>query len=225
MTLFEVEQRATQRDERTGLLYRPDTVDLDILRGDARGYTKRLGIEPNSRVLDIGAHIGGATYQFVEAGAEIVVAIEADPDNARLLLLNVPTGHVAIHAGAVADERETVTLWRNVRPRGTTLHSLTEHRGRQAVEVPARSISSLVEEYGITHIKMDCEGGEYALLVPDLADSVRSIIVEFHATHRTWEPRVAKTLAHLYDQGFLPDRDPPTRPTPKAWVWTVAWHR
>lgn len=221
----EEEPREIERDPRTGLLYRPWTMDINVIRGEDRSYARRLPVEPGERVLDIGGHIGGSAAAFMAAGAALVVAVEPEPDNYELLAQNIPEGALAILAAAVADDRETVTLWRNVRVRGTALHSLTEHRGREGVTVPAVNFSKLIEEHGITYVKMDCEGGEYDLLEPDLGDTVRKLIVEFHANHRSWPPRVPATLDHLFAQGFVPDRDPPTRPTEKAWVWTVAWTR
>lgn len=223
-TASPVDIRKVAKDPKSGLFYRTNTVDLAIIHGDAKGYLRKVPLVAGDRVLDIGAHVGGSVAAFANAGAEFVVGVEPDPDNFKLCKWNTPKGHLAIHAAAVHDDRATVTLWQNVRPRGTVFHSLTEHRGRTAVIVPAVNMAKLIAEHRITYLKMDCEGGEYDLLSVPLASSIRCLVVEFHANHKSWPPRVEPTLRSLYGQGFLPDRNP-VRPTETAWVWTVAWRR
>lgn len=214
-----VESSQPAWDERVGYWLRPDTNDLFVIETETRGYVKRLHVGPGARVLDIGAHIGGATRRFVEAGADLVVAIEPDPDNFFLLKRNCPGGHIAIQAAVVADGSEKRTLWLN-KGRGKNSHSLYHRRGRIGIEVPTASITDLVSEHRITHVKMDCEGSEYELLSPPLATSVRHLVVEFHSSP-AWTESLYKVIELLKAQDFTPDRQMGS----PAWNWVVGWHR
>jgi FkbM family methyltransferase len=224
-------ERPVERDPETGLFYRPDSVDLTIIRGDCRGYPRRLPPRPGDRVLDVGAHIGGATRALLDAGAGYAVAVEPDPANFALLARNVEgLPATAVRGAVVGDDRPEVAFFRGSL-NGTSMGSLIGRAGRgkkgkSMVTVPAVRFGALLEEHAVSYVKLDCEGAEYDLLgAGPLPESVRRLVVEFHANSGALVPRIPGTLASLDEQGFVPDRKDPGRPTKSAWVWTVAYER
>ncbi len=207
-------------DEELGFWLRREAGHEGVISNQVGGYARRLGVGIGSRVLDIGGHIGAATVRFVKAGADLVVAVEPDPANYELLKLNCPLGHTSIHAAAVADDREKVTLWLNS-GHNTSMHSLYSRRGRVGVEVPVVNMNQLITKHEISHVKMDCEGSEYDLLAVPLPETVRHLLVEFHDGDPAWTERIPPTVEFLQKQGFVPDR----KPHSTAWHWVAGWHR
>lgn len=121
-------------------------------------------------VLDIGAHIGKYSVmasKSVGAGGK-VIAIEADPDNFKLLRLNIETNHLqdrvyAINAAAW-NEVTTISLFRDV---FSGRHSVYK-RAENSILINTVTVDELVQHDGLTKIdwmKVDIEGAEYAVLL------------------------------------------------------------
>jgi hypothetical protein len=74
----------------SGLWTRPGTLDRAIVR-DSEQY---LGLDPGPKdvLLDVGANIGAVASLFLARGVRHVVAVEPEPQNFELLLLNT-VGH------------------------------------------------------------------------------------------------------------------------------------
>ncbi|MGH9879467.1 MAG: FkbM family methyltransferase, partial [Nitrososphaerales archaeon] len=121
-------------------------------------------------VLDIGAHIG--KYSVI-GGKSVgpsgkVIAIEADPDNFKVLRLNIETNHLqdrvyAINA-AVWNEVTTISLFRDV---FSGRHSVCK-RAENSVQVKTVTVDAIVRQDSLTKIdwmKVDIEGAEYAVLL------------------------------------------------------------
>lgn len=75
-------------------------------------------------------------------------------------------------------------------------HTVVESAGGAPIEVPARRLSTIMEENGHRHLdllKMDIEGAEYAVLADMLRSNVRptQLVVEFH--HRILDLGVGRT--------------------------------
>lgn len=99
---------------------------------------------------------------------------------------------------AISDRDGTMFLYPPENPKSTSF-SLVDYAktsSSDAFEVPVRRISSIMKEFGHSHIdllKLDIEGGEYMVL-EDIAESdirPEQIIVEFH--HRFYKKGISKT--------------------------------
>jgi FkbM family methyltransferase len=121
-------------------------------------------LKPSSTVLDIGANIGIYTLLAAKRGAQ-VFAIEADPENARMLRQNVKLngfgGRVTVYEIAASDSERMLALYRNPANSGGTS---IRNNGLPSFKVPACTIDSL-QLPSLDICKMDIEGAERSALV------------------------------------------------------------
>lgn len=182
--------------ERDGVLLRSGTYEDTILREIGRAYGW-LDLRKKN-VLDVGANVGLFSRLALDRGANRVVAVEPEPCNCEMLRLNAP-GATIFEAAAVSDETvKNVSLYvsRSGKNPGNT--STVAFRGREEMRVAAVHFASLIEEYRIDTIKMDCEGAEYDLLSSPLPGTVRQIALEIHLNKREWRSTMARRVIDLF---------------------------
>jgi FkbM family methyltransferase len=145
---------------------------------------------PGVVFLDIGAWVG-PTALFAAACGASVTAIEADPRALELLRDNVAANpglmdRIAVLAGAAAPMAGTVRIAAPRKP-GDSMTSVlvagTPHVFDVQALTPADIVGSLPEDRTGLVVKIDIEGGEYALL-PALAamlpEDTEALLVAFH---------------------------------------------
>lgn len=132
-------------------------------------------IRPGDFVIDVGANIGFFTVLFAELAGSggRVLAIEPEPNNARLLRKNVEQRGIApavtIAQTAVGSEPGTATLY--VAASGNLgdnrmyfteeRHGLAASKDRQTTDVPMTRVDDLVRDWPrVDFIKMDIQGFE-----------------------------------------------------------------
>lgn len=146
-------------------------------------------------VFDIGSHIGGVAVLAASMGAR-VVAIEPVPENAVLVRENAALNGfdiVVLEAAAGAGTEMKIAYgWEGEGLYGEETASVHAFVGNsdyarigyghaQEVTVPTVSLAALVAEYGAPYLmKLDCEGGEWAILDDPLAHDVPVIVGEYH---------------------------------------------
>jgi FkbM family methyltransferase len=145
-------------------------------------------------VVDAGANIGAFSVFAARHGAERVLAVEPEPDNAIVLGANIADTPQIHHVSAA--------LW--CESEGCV--SLTQEQGGSKVSqdvgpvrVPAMTLAELFASHRITEcsiLKMDIEGSEYPVLSATLSEilaRVHYLTMEFHATNvETFGAMVAK---------------------------------
>ena len=143
----------------------------------------------NPKVLDIGGHIGCFTVDIcrVVPGAT-VHAYEASPTTAayleRNVARNVPDGRATVFNEALSSANGTLKLIDNAGASG--LNSINgASTGGTTVEVPAVSFRTALDRLGgtVDVVKMDIEGGEYAVLAgSDPAEwaPAQRVVMEYH---------------------------------------------
>ena len=114
-------------------------------------------------VLDVGTHLGVFTRLALGANVARVVAIEADPSNARCLrktfAREIAAARVTVVEAAAWDRSGTVTFASD--PAHGTLGSAVSDRG--TLQVRAVTLDEVVRELGlprVDYVKMDIEGAE-----------------------------------------------------------------
>ena len=143
----------------------------------------------NPKVLDIGGHIGCFTVDFCRVVPDATVhAYEASPTTAgylsRNVARNVPDGRATVFNEALSSTDGTLTLVDNAGASG--LNSVNgSPTGGTSVEVPAVRFRTALERLGgkVDVVKMDIEGGEYAVLAgsdPAEWGSVQRVVLEYH---------------------------------------------
>lgn len=179
----------TANQERTVRLRGDVALTYRLNRGDIQSfrevwlddsYLLPFSVEPRT-LVDLGANIGLTSLWLAKRyHAERVIAVEASPDNARLVQKNLEQNGIVAEVIAAA-----------VGPRdGTVRFNLHENSNQGMIhpdgaEVPMVSMATVlarVPNRPVDLLKMDIEGGEQALLDGDLAwlDRIAAIIAEFH---------------------------------------------
>ena len=184
-------RESRMRDGRS-LAYRPGTADLFVIREMFADDAYRFGSWPKARlgfVVDVGAHIGTFSLRAAPS-AERILAFEPMPDNFALLERNL-AGHAFTHVerknAAVSDAAGTLRIWLGgANTGGHSAFPLHVPAPGSFVDAPAVVLSHELDARGVTRVdflKIDCEGGEYAI-VDDLErwglSRVDRIAMEYH---------------------------------------------
>jgi len=171
-------------------------------------------IESGDVVLDLGANLGTFTRVAMNAKARLVVAFEADPDNARCFRRTfreeLAQGSVILIEAPAWSERGTVHF---------SGHGLEGQVAAQGRPMEAVTVDSVVRDLGLTavdFIKSDIEGAERHMLAgaaetiarfaPDLAISayhfpddpqvLKDIVTKFHPYRVTWDKGQKRMFCH-----------------------------
>jgi FkbM family methyltransferase len=147
-------------------------------------FLQRCGLVPGATVFDLGAHhcvVAMMMARIIE-GAGRVVAVEANPHNAKIaaenLVLNETRNVSLVHA-AIADHDGSVIFSQALNGRIDTPDS-----DRGAATVASRSIDSLAQEFGPPAVVfLDVEGAEQLALSGARSTLTRRpvVFVEVHA--------------------------------------------
>jgi FkbM family methyltransferase len=203
------------------------SIELAVFRVH-EPYTTRLlarCLQPGMTVVDIGCNIG--YYALLEAKrvgpTGKVIAIEPEPENARLFVQNVQANgyrNVAFHQIAISDRNGTLPLRISEK---SNRHSLSPVPWPTTeLQVPIRTLDSLIAEdppLSVDLVRMDLEGHEVAVL-RGMRHTIQRysprLVIEIHpdliGTHG-----VVQWLGSLKEFGYKPDwifdqeRDSPLR--------------
>lgn len=169
---------------------------------------------PDGVVIDIGGYIGDfSLYAVKYLGARKVIVCEPIIENFKILEKNIINNNygnkiIAINKAVSGLRGEDVTL--NVKIDGDEVHAseykflndFTEKR-----KVPGITVSELFDLYKLDFIdllKIDCEGGEYDILLnmdDHLFHKINNIIFEFHRI-AGFENNIKKVLDKLMAFGY-----------------------
>ncbi len=162
-------------------------------------------------IFDIGANVGRYSIENAKVGTTLI-AIEASPTTYATLKVNVtPFANVTpLHFAICPGPLSTVTFYECTT--ATTLSTLnkdwlshpvsrfgTYKNAVREVTVPARTIDSLIQEYGIPElIKVDVEGAEHIVL-QSLTQKVPLLCFEWASE---WKSQNKACVEHLASLGF-----------------------
>jgi len=143
-------------------------------------------------IVDLGANVGYSILYFLRAHPEArVIAFEPHPAHVacirRHLVVNgVEAKRVELHAVAGGAAAAHLTLT----DAGATSEVVTKSAGAGGIPVEVVDIFPLVQELEIDLMKIDIEGGEYAIIDdPRFARlKVRWLVMECHRTDAVGEP-------------------------------------
>jgi FkbM family methyltransferase len=146
-------------------------------------------IDPNGTILDVGGNIGvfavHAARDLVPQGR--VIAIEPNPNSFSVMTEHLrmnQLGNVRLIQGAVASGSDPVSLHVSRQSSSDTIFASADQQKEQYVRVPVisgKDALRLSEAYEL--VKLDCEGGEFALLyetVPEDWIGTKRIAMEYH---------------------------------------------
>ena len=154
-------------------------------------------------VIDIGAHIGSFAIDAALRGAT-VVCYEPHPDNFALLLKNIElnglTNRIKPINKAVSNTAGSFDLYLDSINSGS--HSLNklfvDNPTKDKIKVEVLKFSNILIGFKkVELLKLDCEGGEYNILLGTNLRGVKNIRAELHDRNR-----FGQLLQYLLDNGF-----------------------
>ena len=187
---------------------RPVTPDLEVARSCFSGeFDSLFGALPTLRhglIIDAGGYIGTVAIAFAEAYPQAtILTLEPDARNFAILKRNIrPYPNIVAIQKALSDKSAALPL----RDRGTgewgdtVVPDPADRKATIVAEVECTTLAELVSgrtDQSIDILKMDIEGGEYALLAAadEWLGSTQAVCAELH--HRivpgciaAWEDRM-----------------------------------
>ena len=159
-------------------------------------YIRHLTLPDNPVVIDVGGFIGDfSLYAVKRLNARRVIVCEPSPRNWALLLKNIADN-------GYKDRIEPVN--KAVTDGGNVMMNIDAPDDRQCMvsaycvsgqplsAVPGISLGDLLRDYAVESVdllKIDCEGGEYAILEScpaDVLSRIRNIVFEYHDVDGFW---------------------------------------
>jgi FkbM family methyltransferase len=148
-----------------------------------------------SSVLILGSHIGSLAIP-ISKQCEKVVAIEANPNNYKLLQTNVllnNCANITTHNIAASDKKETIQFQLNPVTSGGSkrlpIHNkyIYTYDNPEVIEVQAYSLDDYLDDQRFDVVLIDIEGSEYFAMkgMPSILANATTLIVEFLPHHIT----------------------------------------
>jgi FkbM family methyltransferase len=206
--------------------HRSRDIDLVVeIFGPRRAYEPPASLASRLagplRILDLGGNIGlFAIFALRRYDVRVITSFEPDPENAAMLAraieLNAASDRWRVRPVAVSDAAGPIRFIT-----GRLLESRSADPGEPGVELPAIDLFEL--DHDVDLIKIDIEGGEWALLGdPRLSDlAARTIVIEWHARGAPEADGHAAALRLLQRAGYaihLDEVDPPHGHSGLVWA-------
>jgi FkbM family methyltransferase len=161
-----------------------ELIAVQVLR---RQHYAPMKLRKKDILLDAGANIGTFALWAYDKVAE-VIAYEPDSNNYFMMIQNLTINNLQnknvryVREAIVGTDDSFRTLYTNTK-RSQAIHSLLEKRGRRQQMVPCANINRVIENEGITAIKLDVEGSEVEIIKAIKLENwkkIRSLAMEFH---------------------------------------------
>ena len=172
-------------------------------------YFKIVNLSRKPIIIDIGAHIGtfsvNAAKKYPQAR---IFSFEPDELNYDKLIKNIKVNNVqnvVPYHKAVGTTNGTILLYSNNYGNFGTCSSSSITTGPRSIEVPSITLENIFKENQIEEcdlLKMDCEGGEYDIILrsnEDVFKKIRTIALEYHIIE---EHKVEDIVSFLKNNGY-----------------------
>lgn len=182
---------------------RDGTTDWNTINACCAEDEYGLRDEPvdGALVFDIGAHVGGVGVWLASRGARVVF-VEPVPSNAEQIRRHLANNHL----NGYVIEAALGTAYVNLGPEGDAHEFIANIGGvndERRIDCAQVSLADLVGEYGYPDIlKLDCEGGEWAVFNDPAVQAIPLIVGEYHDDRVTGGEYTAPDIARL-----LPNHD------------------
>ena len=150
-------------------------------------------IDNQSSILIVGAHIGSLAIPIAKMCSE-VVAIEANPNNFKLLQTNIEmnnTSNITTHNIAASEREETIQFQLNTVNSGGSKrvpinnHYMYTYDNPKIIDVSAYSLDTYLTNNYFDLVLIDIEGSEYFAMqgMTNILSKTKTLIVEFLPHH------------------------------------------
>ena len=180
-----------------------DAADLEVgakLRNKGEYGTDEINrisqfIDNQSSVLIVGAHIGSLAIPVAKICSELV-AIEANPNNFKLLQINIKLNDISniiAHNIAASEREETIQFQLNTVNSGGSKrvpvnnHYMYTYDNPKVIDVEAHSLDNYLPNNNFDLVLIDIEGSEYFAMqgMSNILANTKTLIVEFLPHHIT----------------------------------------
>jgi FkbM family methyltransferase len=174
-------------------------------------YARELALPENPIVVDVGGFIGDfSLYAVKRLNARRVIVCEPSPRNWALLLKNIADNG---YEARIEPVNKAVTDGGNAMmnieapDEQQCMVSAYSPADQPLTVVPGISLSQLLHDHGIESVdllKIDCEGGEYAILdgtPTEVFKRIRNIVFEYHDIEQGWA-KLQNTKQRLRTEGY-----------------------
>ncbi len=183
-----------------------DYIIAEIFR-DKVYNNEFISVEDGDIVFDVGFNYGFFSLDALQYNPNKIIGFEPNPNLCRKYNFYLNHPKIELHEIGLSDKIETVTFYENkYSGRGTTLSDVNQTDVLSSFDVQMISINEFIKTHSINkidYLKVDCEGGEYAIFdsidKKFLKDSIKKIALEFH--HPITDEKVIKLLNILKDDG------------------------
>jgi len=152
-------------------------------------------IDNQSSVLIVGAHIGSLAIPVAKICSELV-AIEANPNNFKLLQINIKLNDISniiAHNIAASEREETIQFQLNTVNSGGSKrvpvnnHYMYTYDNPKVIDVEAHSLDNYLPNNNFDLVLIDIEGSEYFAMqgMSNILTNTKTLIVEFLPHHIT----------------------------------------
>lgn len=152
-------------------------------------------IDNQSSVLIVGAHIGSLAIPVAKICSELV-AIEANPNNFKLLQINIKLNdisNIVVHNIAASEREETIQFQLNTVNSGGSKrvpvnnHYMYTYDNPKVIDVEAHSLDNYLPNNNFDLVLIDIEGSEYFAMqgMSNILANTKTLIVEFLPHHIT----------------------------------------
>jgi len=175
-------------------------------------YAHGLTLPSNPVVIDIGGFIGDfSLYAVKYLNARRVIVCEPSPRNWALLLKNIANNGYEnliepVNKAVTADGRNTM-MNIDAPDKCQSMVSAYDQGGQKLTTVPGVSLGELLRDHApetVDLLKIDCEGGEFAILESIQSDEfsrIRNIVFEYHQIEGVWA-KLESVKQRLRHEGY-----------------------
>jgi FkbM family methyltransferase len=175
-------------------------------------YIRNLTLAPNPVVIDVGGFVGDfSLYAVKRLNARRVIVCEPSKRNWALLLRNIAKNgyedRIEPVNKAVTDGGD-VMMNIDAPDEGQSMVSAHYQTGQQLTAVPGISLSDLLRDHAVESVdllKIDCEGGEFAILEStpsDVYSRIQNIVFEYHQVDDVWT-KLESVKQRLRREGYV----------------------
>ena len=172
-----------------GIWVREDKrVDRDMARDCLKHYSI-FNFDANSRVMDLGANIGGFAKMVMDSQAQSYVAWEPDPENFSVIQWNTNNDpRATLNQGVVSMSHDKfLTFHQNDSNQAACSGSISPKSKRKIqYEVKNTHFDIAFDTHKPTHLKMDIEGAEIEWLDENqgvFPDHIQEFALELHGKY------------------------------------------
>ncbi len=159
----------------------------------------------NKRVLDIGGYVGDSALFALQKGAKEIIIYEPVKKNIQAMLFNLKEvqNQVKIIPKALGHQNQVLEIFSET-PGGHVGFGFSG-KGSYHLKVDAETISTILDAHPVDIVKIDCEGGEKALLSAEQA-TLRKVPLWMIETHQ--EDILVQMNKKFEESGFQVIRGP-----------------